>query len=239
MIDNIIVRAADKLILKAYVWQIINQTFGLSENVRNYLADLNSCFRANENHLNLDVVSDHEIKTVLEESCLLPEYIYFFKKEESNYDGAIIESDYKKIPELFTNVRDVYYVNNTVEFIVMENFNKQIYSLFDKNGNNLLGYCHDIDLGTNDMILARSSHNVWWCYYTYTYNVLDLIDVRGNWDIQEDFDYISGSKVEIYHPDKSKNPKLIFKEEEPFNAHNDKRNKDESSNNNEFLDLPF
>ena len=123
MIDNIIVRAVDKLILKAYVWQIINKTFGLSENVRNYLADLNSCFRCQRiNHLNLDVVSDHEIKTVLEEICILPEYIYFFKKGESNYDGAIIESDYKKIPELFTNVRDVYYVNNTVEFIVMENF---------------------------------------------------------------------------------------------------------------------
>ena len=89
------------------------------------------------------------------------------------------------------------------------------------------------------MILARSSHNVWWCYYKYTCNVLDLIDVRGNWDIQEDFDYISGSKVEIYHPDKSKNPKLIFKEEEPFDANNDKRIKDESSNNIEFLDLPF
>jgi len=225
MIDNIIVRTTDKLLLRAYTWQIINQNFGLSENVRDCLADLNSGFSDCENHMNLDMVSEDEIRIALEESSfrsLVPEYIYLFKKGESNYDGRILESDYKKIPELFTNVRDVYYSNNNVEFIVMEYFNNQVYSLFDKNGDKILGYCHDIDLGANNMILARSSDNVWWSYYKYTKNGLDLIDVHGNWDMPEDFDYLFGNKIEVYHPDKSENPKLVFRKEEPFNANKKK-----------------
>ena len=93
MIDNVIVKVPDKLELRAYTWQLINQNFGLSENVRNYLADLNSGFGTYEKKMDLDVVSDNEIKIALEESSflsLLPEYIYFFKKEVSTYDGKII-----------------------------------------------------------------------------------------------------------------------------------------------------
>jgi hypothetical protein len=214
MIDNIIVRTADKLLLRAYTWQLINQNFGLSENVRNCLADINPGFRNSENDMDLDAVSDNEIKITLEDSSYLslsPEYVYFFKRGESAFAGSIIESNYKMIPELFTNVRDVYYQNNIVQFIVMEYFNNQIYSLFDKNGDNILGFCHDIDLGANNMILARSSDSVWWSYYKYNKNGLDLIDIHGNWDMPEDFNYIFGSKVEIIHPDKSGNSKMRLK----------------------------
>jgi hypothetical protein len=241
MIDNVIVKIPNELELRAYTWQLINQNFGLSENVRNYLADLNSGFGTYEKKIDLDVVSDNEIKIALEESSflsLLPEYIYFFKKEVSTYDVETAESDYKKIPELFTNVREIYYVNNTEEFIVMEYFNNQIQSLFDKNGNNLLGYCHDIELGTNDMILARSSDSVWWKYYKFTSQGLDLIDIHGNWDIPEDFDPINGSKVEIYHPNKNENPQLILKHEE-VSYKNNKSEEDDSSNGDELSDLPF
>lgn len=242
MIDNIIVRTPDELLLRAYTWQIINQNFGLSENVRNCLADLNSGFRDCKNQMNLDMVIDDEIRLALEESSfisLVPEYIYFFKKGESTYDGSSIEFDYRKIPELFTNVRDVYYTNNTVEFIVMESFNNQIYSLFDKKGNDILGYCHDIDLGANNVILARSSDSFWWSHYKYNRNGLDLIDIHGNWDIPEDFNQLSGRKVEIYHPDKSENPKLILKVKNSYAANNNKRFKNEPSNNDRFPDLPF
>lgn len=242
MIDNLIVKIPDNLELRAYTWQLINQNFGLSENVRNYLADLNFGFGKDDKKMDLDVVSDNEIKIVLEKCSflnLIPEYIFFFKNRDNSSDEKIIEPDYKKIPELFTNVREIYYVNNTQKFIVMEYFNNQIQSLFDKNGNNLLGYCHDIEIGTNDMILARSSDSVWWGYYKYTINGLDLIDIHGNWDIPQEFNMISGSKVEIYHPDKNENPKLILKKEEPYDSNNIRKFEDESANNDEFLDLPF
>jgi hypothetical protein len=241
MIDNLIVKVPDKLELRAYTWQLINQNFGLSENVRNYLADLNSGFQKYDKKMDLDLVSDDEIKIVLEKSSyqnLIPEYIYFFKNGDSPSDEKVIATDYKKIPELFTNVREIYRVNNIVEFIVMEYFNNQIQSLFDQSGNNLLGYCHDIEIGTNDMILARSSDSVWWGYYKYTSNGLDLIDIHGNWDIPEDFDHINGRKVEIFHPNKNENPQLILKHEE-VSYKNNKSEEEDSSNGDELSDLPF
>ena len=241
MIDNLIVKIPDNLELRAYTWQLINQNLGLSENVRNYLADLHSGFQKYDKKMDLDVVSDNEIKIVLEKCSfqnLIPEYIFFFKNRDNSADEKIIEPDYKKIPELFTNVREIYYVHNTQKFIVMEYFNNQIQSLFDKNGNNLLGYCHDIEIGTNDMILARSSDSVWWSYYKYTSDGLDLIDIHGNWDIPEDFDHINGRKVEIYHPNKNENPQLILKPEEG-SYRNNKSAEDASSNGDELSDIPF
>jgi hypothetical protein len=239
MLENIIVKVPDEVDLREYLFQIIFQNFGLSLDVREYLAETNSGFGVYNNHLVLDVLSDDEIKTVLEERRLLPEYLYFFRSDERSWNGKILESDYQKIPEFFTDVRDVYYVNNEVEFIVMEHFNSQIYSLYDKNGNILLRHCHDIEIGPDDKILIRTSEDVWWEYYQFNGNKLDFIDTYMPFETPKDFIGISGSKVEIYYPDINENPKLILKGEELTNKTTNGSIVDDSYIDDELSDLPF
>jgi hypothetical protein len=199
---------------------------------------LNSGFGGDENHMDLDVISDYEIKTGLKKGCLLPEYIFFLKRPDSSFNERSIGFDYKKMPEFFTNVRDAFLINNEVEFLVMEHFNLQILTLCDKNWENQLGDCTDIELGTDGDLLVRSIGSCFWDRYKYIDNELTSIDGYEPADIPKNSKRISRLKVEISHPDKSENPKLILTAEEPYVANNKRRFKDES-NNDEYLDLPF
>ena len=239
MLDNIIVKVPNKLELRAYTWQILKDNSNFSHWVSNYLNFLNSGFGDDENHMNLDVISDDEIKAVLEKGCFLPEYIFFLKIADSSFNERCIGFDYKKMPEFFTNVRDAFLLNNDVEFIVMEHFNHQVLTLYDKNWENQLGDCTDIEHGTDGNLLVRSIGSCFWDNYKYIDNELTSIDGYEPADIPKNSKRISRLKVEIYHPEKSENPKLIFRKEEPCNANINKKLKEESADIDEFLDLPF
>ena len=227
MLDNIIVKVPNKFDLRTYAKQLINENVWLLKEVRDYLA-----------HMNPDLMNDDEIINLLKKYCLLPEYLYFFKRTDSSFNEKSIGFDYKKMPEFFTNVRDAFLINNEVEFIVMEHFNLQILTLYDKNWKNQLGDCTDIEHGTDGNILVRSIGSCFWDSYKFIDNELTSIDGYEPGDIPKNSKSVSRLKVEIYHPDKRENPKLILKEEEPYVANNKRRFAD-VSNNDEYLDLPF
>jgi hypothetical protein len=227
MLDNIIVKVPDKLELRAYTWQLISKSFEFSKYVRDCLSEMNSGFCTGENHMNLDVVSDDEIMALLDKCWRIPEYIYFFNLEFEIYEGKYLECDYKKMPEFFTNIGDVYYLNNKIELIVLQHFDWQVYTIYDRYLKCLLGYCDNILIGIDGKIFLSFADGSLWHYYQYDGNKLKKIEICFPTEVPEDFFPVQEPKVEIYHPDTSKNPTLILRHKE-ISYKNNKSVEDES-----------
>ncbi|HPQ35187.1 MAG TPA: DUF4116 domain-containing protein [Tenuifilaceae bacterium] len=188
MIDfNLIRKKPEPVELRAYLYQIISSDFGLADVVVDNMRKQFPILGDNPYEWDLNKLKNSGIKIALENECLLPNEIYFFKKNYQKVDLA--SNDYRLIPEIFTEVMQVSFDNGGL--IVMECFGSQIYKLFNSNGKSLSDYCHDLDLGMDGKVLLRSSENNggMWELLQYDGHVLNFAEEKlfGPFDSPSDF----------------------------------------------------
>lgn len=127
----------DKSELKKYLYAALNSGFGFTKTMVEYIfkhyPEANGTF------------DDEQTVKILDAAGLLPEYLYFITDA---YDQNLSNKMF------FTRIVDL---NTEDGLVVFEAFNCQIYYLLDKNGDTLVGPCHDLDLGANGLIQYRDS----------------------------------------------------------------------------------
>jgi len=178
MVDfNLIKKEPNALELRGYLFQILASPFGLAESTEEHLKEKFPGFEINS----IEEINDNEIRTVLKDLDLLPDFIFYFKNDKNNNS-----KDYKQFPELFTHIQQVSFDNGGL--IVLEHFCSQIYKLFNSLGEELTGFCHDLDLGTNGKIIYRLSDGQFW--EEEIYKGSQLIELHSHFDYPNDFPHI-------------------------------------------------
>ena len=133
----------DKLELVDYIYQVKVTDLWCLREFENKLEELSrKKFRKNLNQQN-------EIKKLLKSLDILPEHIYYFNdlkiKEVINFEEPSM---------LFTGIKQVSFDQGGL--IVLQHFNQEIYTLHDKDGNDLLKkYCSELNIGTDGLIEYR------------------------------------------------------------------------------------
>ncbi|MDX9848274.1 MAG: DUF4116 domain-containing protein [Tenuifilaceae bacterium] len=198
MIDfNLIRKKPEPIEIRAYLYQIISSRFGLSDVIIEKMKEKFPSLSDNHNDWDLNQLEIPDIENLLndkttDEECedmedisgienihfqprFIPDEIFFFKKDYEQINYA--SNDYKSIPIIFTSVIQVSFDYGGL--IEMECFESQISILFDSNGYQLEEYCHDIDLGTDGLVLLRFSKNDGGIWHLYRYNGQYLDDCDG------------------------------------------------------------
>ncbi len=174
--------------LRAYLYRILTDSFGLSQTLRERFKSELPGIGDDVSGWDLNAIALPEIRRILEEHHLLPEEIFYFKKEYN--PDTVSQNDYKAFPELFTRVCTVSFDRGGL--IVMELYNSQIYELYDANGRCLSERCHDLDLGTDGRVLLRTSKSVFWETMQYNGESFVYSDTFDPFDSPSDFPDISG-----------------------------------------------
>ena len=149
---NLVKKQPNSLELKAYLYQIKNDSFGLSDNITNAFIEKTG----NSNNEGIDSLSDEEIKEILGDYC--PNDIIYFRSHLDNIGAKNLH--YSSFPELFTDIKQVSFDCDGI--ISMESYRSQIYSLYNAKGQRISPYCHDLDIGRDGLILLRSSSGPFW-----------------------------------------------------------------------------
>jgi hypothetical protein len=147
--------------LRAYLFQLLGSGYNFSEKLREDLIKEHS-ITGTLDEIDLNRLNREQIVSFIESHNSLPKYIYFFNRKKE-----YILSDYKHYPELFTNVMQLSFFDNSDEgVIVLEKFCTQIYNLFSNDGKGLLDDCSDLDLGAYGYIQYRLCDDLsgWWSY---------------------------------------------------------------------------
>ncbi|MEI8273996.1 MAG: DUF4116 domain-containing protein [Paludibacter sp.] len=141
--------------LRAYLFQMLASGFNFSIELLEGLANEFS-ITGNLDEIDLNLLSRDQIVSFLESRNTLPEYIFFFKRNEE-----FKLSDYKHYPELFTSIKQISFLENTDDgLVVLEKFSRQIFELYTNNGKGLLDECSDLNLGIDGLIEYRSSDDL-------------------------------------------------------------------------------
>jgi hypothetical protein len=148
---------------------------------------------SNEHSWDLNKISESDILQILENQNLLPEYVLYFKNSRRSSTETPDTFDYKEFPDLFTNVDQVSF--DMGGLIVMEYFCGQIYVLFNKKGERLSESCHDLDLGTDGLILLRTSDSFFWEKLKYDGKSIVEISGYGPLDYPHDFPRIGDRDI--------------------------------------------
>jgi hypothetical protein len=128
--------------LRAYLYQVLNSTFGFSEYIMNNYESLNkSIAELNIENLN-EILNEEEIDNG---------YFYYFENKLESFDF----DSYEDFPKLFTNIAEVSFDNGGL--VVLECFFIQIYELYSANGEFIDGPCQDLNLLTEAKYISRSS----------------------------------------------------------------------------------
>ena len=149
---NLVKKQPNSLELKAYLYQIKNDSFGLSHNITNAFKEKTG----NSNNDGIDSLSDEEIQKILGDCC--PTDIIYFRSHLDNIGAKNL--NYSSFPELFTDIKQVSFDCDGI--ISMESYRNQIFSLYNAKGQRISPYCHDLDIGTDGLILLRSSSGPFW-----------------------------------------------------------------------------
>ncbi len=181
MIDfNLLRKEPNLLELRAYLYKILVDNFGLSENMRELIKNE---FPRADDKWDLNAISEPDIRKILQDERLLPEEIFFFKKD---YDPELItEDDYISIPDIFTRICQVSFDRGGL--IVLERHNSQIYELYDAKGKYLMGPCHDLELGMDGKVMLRTSESIFWELLQYNGESLEDNGIYGPFDSPSDF----------------------------------------------------
>lgn len=190
MIDFKLVRKEpNSLEIRAFLYQILTDSFGLSKNLREDFKKELPFLDDNVSNWDLNTISETDIKRIYGEEYL-PNEIFYFK--ESNYD-SISQIDYKAFPQIFTRVCEVSFDKGGL--IVMELYSSQIYLLFDANGKCLYDPCNDLSLGANGKAMLRTTESCFWELMQYNGEYLERIDFFGPFDEPRDFPDITGRDI--------------------------------------------
>ena len=149
---NSVKKQPNSLELKAYLYQIKNDSFGLSDNITNAFIEKTG----NSNNDGIDSLSNEEIQEILGDCC--PTDIIYFRSHLDNIGAKNLH--YSSFPELFTDIKQVSFDCDGI--ISMESYRNQIFSLYNAKGQRISPYCHDLDIGTDGLILLRSSSGPFW-----------------------------------------------------------------------------
>jgi hypothetical protein len=190
MIDfNLARKEPNSLEIRAYLYQILMDSFGLSKNLREDFKKELPFLDDNVSNWDLNTISETDIKRIYGEEYL-PKEIFYFK--EYNHD-SISQIDYKALPQIFTRVCDVSF--DMGGLIVMELYSSQIYLLFDANGKCLYDRCNDLRLGANGKAMLRTTESCFWELLQYNGEYLERIDFFGPFDAPRDFPDITGRDI--------------------------------------------
>jgi hypothetical protein len=191
---NLVRKEPNSLELRAYLFQILNDCYGLSVRLKEYFKEEFSLLDDNVSEWDLNTISENDIRRILNEDRLiplLPDEIFYFKNKYN--PDAIADKNYKAFPQIFTRVCNVSF--DCGGLIVLEHYKVQIYSLYDANGNCVIGSCNDLDLGTDGRILFRSSDSCMWEMMQYNGESFNDIEFFDPFDSPSDFPNISGRDV--------------------------------------------
>lgn len=150
---NLVRKEPNLLELRAYLYQILTSSFGLSEILKELFRKEFPLLDDNASKWNLNAISEPDIRRILWDQGVLPEEIFYFKTEYNS--DTVMLNDYKAFPILFTRVCDVSFDNGGL--IVLELYYSRIYLLFDANGKIVWGPCYDVRLGTEGRVMITDT----------------------------------------------------------------------------------
>ena len=145
---------ADIYYLRAYLFQLMNDDFGLSESCGDKFKTLNK---------KIEELSENEIFEILPIEIEVDvrgnpiernNYIEFYHFNNQNYNNSL---DFTNCPELFTDIKQISFDQGGL--VVFELYDTQIYKLFTSKGKLITGPCHDLDLLINGKYIERDSGN--------------------------------------------------------------------------------
>ena len=151
---NVVRVKADINYFRAYLFQLMNDDFGLSESCREKFEIINK---------KIEELTQNEIFEILQMEFEVEESGRFF--EDNNCiefyhfkdENFIDRLDYSNYPELFTGIKQVSFDQGGL--IVFELYGTQIYKLYNSKGKLITGPCHDLDILINGKFIVRSSDN--------------------------------------------------------------------------------
>jgi hypothetical protein len=194
MINFPIHRFTPRLIdLRLYVYQMANDTFGLSESLCEQLEDT----FGSSSLETIDALGIDDIRELLDE--YVPVYLFVWSSApdvqheqlqqlpENQLLSELVEID--QLPILYTGIEQVSFDRDGL--IVLSSYMSQIYTLFRADGTELLGPCHDLDLGMQGRVLSRSSSDIIWELYIFDGIQLNLLKQTGPLSWEDRFPHLS------------------------------------------------
>ena len=219
--------------LRAYLFQLIESNFGISEKIRN---ELNSIERETSKTL-IDNLTDDDLRRLLYKYIVFPKRILYFKDKFDLLKKIQGDTNqflpYYNYPPLFTNIKSVSFDEGG--FIAMELFESQIYQLYSSSGKVLTDYCHDLDLLTEGRFVFRSSGNSFGfeiCKYNSKSQSYQVISKFGDSDPHYNFlPYLNNRDIigEMYFPNNK-----LWKIMNTFNSTSENEEIDVSELNSDF-----
>lgn len=141
--------------LRAYLYQLVESDFGISNDVRKELNIIDGI----SSKLAIDKLTDDDVRILLNKVDVFPKRIFYFKAKFDLLKKIQGDTNqfltYDNYPPLFSNIKSVSFDEGG--FIAMEFFASQIYKLYTSSGKALTDYCHDLDLLTEGRFVSRSS----------------------------------------------------------------------------------
>lgn len=140
--------------LRAYLYQLINSGFDISESVKKDILILTNQKKIPD----LNQIDVHEIRIILHKHNLYPEKLFYFKKEFELFlkmHGTDPEGNlpYMFYPTLFTHIREVSF--DCGGLIIMGYFQSQIYKLHQASGKELTDFCYDLRFLPEGRFISR------------------------------------------------------------------------------------
>ena len=219
--------------LRAYLFQLIESNFGISEKIRN---ELNS-IEGETSKIVIDKLTDDDLRRLLYKHIVFPKRILYFKDKFDLLKKIQGDTNqflsYYNYPPLFTNIKSVSFDEGG--FIAMEFFESQIYQLYSSSGRVLTDYCHDLDLLTEGRFVFRSSGNSFGfeiCKYNSKSQSYQVISKFGDLDPQYNFlPYQNNRDIigEMYFPNNR-----LWKIMNTFNSTSENEEIDVSELNSDF-----
>ena len=178
--------------LKRYLYQAIHSDLGLADQLSKVMDQEHGGHDA----VTIGGLSDVEIRRVLQEpglvGDLLPEIIHEFVTDTEGVEGpSLLGIAAGNGTPLYTGIMGISFDEGGL--VVMQSFCSQVYSLHDTSGNDLVGNCHDLELGADGQVLIRSSDpNGIWSWMVIEDGILRERDLSGTDLTIDDFPSIHG-----------------------------------------------
>jgi hypothetical protein len=145
---------ADIYYLRAYLFQLMNDDFGLSESCSDKFKTFNK---------KIDELSENEIFEIVPIRVIVdPRGVpindnYYLELYHFNHESIADSNDFANYPELFTDIQQISFDQGGL--VVFELYDTQIYKLFTSKGKLITGPCHDLDILINGKYIERDSGN--------------------------------------------------------------------------------